>query len=117
MPVETFEIVRRGPYAEGKSFGAAGAYEMIEGVLHYAVNPNDTANTRIVDLALAPRGADGLVRFRGALVMLRPVDAARANGTLLVDVPNRGRLRALSAFNLQSPVKALTDPTDRKSVV
>ena len=111
MPVETFEIVRRGPYAEGKSFGAAGVYEMIEGVLHYAVNSNDTANTRIVDLALAPRGADGLVRFRGALVMLRPFDAARANGTLLVDVPNRGRLRALSAFNLQSPVKALTDPT------
>ena len=38
-------------------------YEWISAVAHYAVNPNDPANTRIADLALAPRDpVNGLVK-------------------------------------------------------
>lgn len=110
MAVESFVLSRRGAYADGATFGEVGAYEQIEGVLHYSVDPHDPANARIVDLQLAPRSADGLVRFRGALQLLRPRAQQRGNGTLLVDVPNRGRNRSLSAFNQQPALAALTQP-------
>ena len=111
MTVESFTLTRRVPYAGGEKFGDVGTYDQIEGELRYAVDPEDPANARIVDLALAPRAADGLVRFRGAVFLLVPADPARGNGALLVDVPNRGRRLGLGAFNLQSPAKAQTEPT------
>ncbi|HLB79363.1 MAG TPA: alpha/beta hydrolase domain-containing protein [Dongiaceae bacterium] len=105
------EVTERAPFAGGRSFGAVGAYERIRGRLHYAVDPDDPANARIVDLRLAPRGGprprtksggepeDGRVGFAGDFLLLRPLDLARGNHRLLYDVNNRGDLIALNIFN------------------
>ncbi len=112
MAVEGFELRKRALLADGASFGAHGAYERIEGELQYAVDPLAACNARIVDLALAPREADGLVRFRGRLSVLRPAEPAAGNGCLLLDVPNRGRRLVLGSFNRVSPAAALANPLD-----
>lgn len=70
--VEWVEIVERGPFAGGASFGTAGPYERIKGRLHYAVDPEDPANAPIIDLGLAPRDERGLVTFAGDFILLHP---------------------------------------------
>ena len=82
MPLVRFEIT--------KTSGFAHDYERIDGIAHYAVDPANAANAGIVDLDLAERGDDGLVHFSGDLTFLRPSDPAKANGGLLMNVPNRG---------------------------
>ncbi|RMF16631.1 MAG: hypothetical protein D6757_02590, partial [Alphaproteobacteria bacterium] len=93
------EILERGDFAQGRSFGSVGAYEKIRGRLHYAVDPQATINRAIVDLDLAARNAHGLIEFSGDFLLLRPKRPARGNHTLLFDVTNRGNLTALSIFN------------------
>jgi hypothetical protein len=93
------ETLSRKPFAKGAAFGTVGAYEKIRGRLHYAVDPKNPANARIVDLRLAPRDARGRVTFSGDFVLLKPVDLARGNHRLLYDVNNRGNLTILSRLN------------------
>lgn len=57
--VERIEITSRSIFADGMEYGEVGAYEKIRGTLFYAVDPDNVANAAIVDLDLAPRGADG----------------------------------------------------------
>ena len=64
MPVIDVEVTGREPYADGLPFGDTGVYERIDGVLTFAVDPENEANRPIVDLDLAPRDAEGRVRFR-----------------------------------------------------
>jgi hypothetical protein len=97
--IERVEITSRSVFADGLEFGEVGAYEKIRGRLFYAVDPDNPANAAIVDLELAPRGADGLVRFQGDFILLKPVDLARGNGRLLYDVNNRGNLYMLRHIN------------------
>src|SRR5262249_12224819 len=56
-------------------------------------------NARVCDLDRAPRDATGRVAFAGDFYLLRPVEPARGNGSLLLDVPNRGRKVALGMLN------------------
>jgi len=100
MAVTQFEITSRAPFEGGRDFGA-GAYERIDGTLHFAVDPEHAANREVVDLDLAPRDEDGRVRFSADVTLLQPVDAARANGSLLLDVVNRG-LRTFVRYNRAS---------------
>ena len=93
------EVVSRKAFAGGLPFGSAGAYETIGGRLHYAIDPGNPANARIVDLKHAPRDARGRVVFAGDFVLLKPVDLARGNHRLLYDVNNRGNLTLLSRLN------------------
>ena len=44
MTVTRFQIFKREPYADGKSFGAYGPFERIEGRIEYAVDPDHPAN-------------------------------------------------------------------------
>jgi hypothetical protein len=97
--VERVEIVTREALASGQAFGASGAYERIKGRLHYAVDPADPANARIVDLQLATRDARGLVTFAGDFLLLRPQDLARGRHRLLYEVGNRGNLGMLAFFD------------------
>jgi Alpha/beta hydrolase domain len=97
--VERVEILERGPLAGGRVFGPVGAYERIKGRLHYAVDPENPANARIVDLALAPRDARGLVTFAGDFFLIRPKDLGRGNHRLLYEVDNRGNLGMLAFFD------------------
>ena len=77
-------------------------YEKIIGTAYFAVDPNDARNRVVVDLDKAPRNADGRVEFSSDLYILRPKDAARGNGAVLVDVLNRGGKPALTGFNRAS---------------
>jgi hypothetical protein len=94
-----FDILAREPAFAGRSFGNVGAYERITARATIALNPADERNAVITDLALAPRNADGKVEASADVVILRPADASHGNGTLLLDVPNRGRKLAPQLFD------------------
>jgi hypothetical protein len=86
--VTGFTVVSRTPIAHG--------YEKIVGKLRFADRPGTDANRGIVDLMLAPRDANGEVESTSDVVILAPLDRARANGTAIIDVPNRGGATALA---------------------
>src|SRR5262247_849009 len=109
MAVVRLEVTRREPVLGGARFGAGGAYEKIEGVLHFAVDPARPVHAPIADLSLAPRNAHGLVESSADFYLLRPV--AGGNRRLLFDVPNRGRKIALGMFN---STPRSNDPTSRE---
>ncbi len=99
MSVARLEILQQSSYQDGRAFGAVGPYERFDAIAHYAVDPTHLANQGIVDLALAERGADGLVSFSGDVTLLRPVDQEGSNRALLMQIPNRGA-RSLVRTNL-----------------
>jgi hypothetical protein len=99
MPVTALAIEARSLVLDGRRFGAAGAYEKLAGTLRFAVDPGHPLHTSICDLDRAPRNGEGRVEFAGDVYLLRPVEPARGNGGLLLDVPNRGRKVALGMFN------------------
>jgi hypothetical protein len=96
------QIDRREPFAGGQSFGSAGAYERLLGRMYLEVDPAQVANSRVVDLGLAPVNARGKVEFWSDFFLLKPVDATRGNRRLFYDVNNRGNKLALGAFNNRS---------------
>lgn len=106
MPVTRLEVLQQSPYASGKSFGDAGAFERIDAIAHYEVDPQNIANKGVCDLGNAERNAEGRVSFSGDLTIIKPVDMALGNGALLMQVPNRGN-RSVARFNL-TPVAAVT---------
>ncbi|WP_421988408.1 alpha/beta hydrolase domain-containing protein [Roseococcus sp.] len=79
------------PAFEGRSFGEAGRYERLTARATIALDPADPRNAVIADIALAPRNAQGRVEAVAEVVVLRPAEAFRGSGTLLVEAPNRGR--------------------------
>jgi hypothetical protein len=105
--VERIEILERTPFAEGQTFGEAGAYEKIRGIVHFALDPELPANRTIADLPLAPRDSRGKVVFDSEFVLLRPVKSEPS--TLLYDVNNRGMIAILGQVDGKSPVN--NDPT------
>ena len=104
------EITSQEDVLAGASFGATGGYELIRGRAYFAVDPKLRANSRITDIAFAPRNAAGLVEFSADIVLLRPKDPRSGNGTLLLESPNRGGMGMLALYNRASgsqyPVKA-----------
>jgi hypothetical protein len=94
MAVTRFDITSRTVAANGAAFGAAGKYEFIQGVMHFAVDPRRPDNALIADIELAPRESDGLVHFSANAQVYRPL--GRGNGALLADVVNRGNRTTLS---------------------
>jgi Alpha/beta hydrolase domain len=96
-------VTRRQTFEAGRAFGPAGAYERLDGLARFAVDPSAPANAAITDLQLAPVDADGRVRFEADFVVLRPADLARSRRRLLFQVVNRGRLAALPLSALSAP--------------
>jgi hypothetical protein len=96
--VTRLEVIRREVVLNGQPFGGAGPYEKLVGTVHFALDPRARANQLIVDLALAPRNARGLVEFSADFYMLKPVDPARGNGRLFYEAGNRGTKRILPVF-------------------
>jgi hypothetical protein len=90
--ITDIEIKSRLPFVGGATFGAAGAYERIDGIAIGALDPSHPSNRGIALLDKAPRNAGGLVEYRSGFVLLRPADAAKGNGRLLYEVNNRGRI-------------------------
>ncbi len=92
------EIIKRADWLGGRPLGSAGAYEMIAGRAFYAVDPRDAANKGIVDLERASRSGNGSVEFSGDFLVLRPKDLAKARGSVLFEVANRGRSQITGTF-------------------
>jgi hypothetical protein len=92
-------LVSRGAFADGHAFGETGAYERLAGKVRFAIDPRAADVRQVVDLRLAPAGADGTVRCTADFFLLRPVDLARGNQRLFFDYGNRGNKRCLQFFN------------------
>jgi hypothetical protein len=97
--VVKFDVLERVPAFAGRSFGEVGPYEQITARATIALDPTDDRNAVIADLSLAPRNADGRVEATADVVILRPADPTHGNGTLLLEVPNRGRKLAPQLFD------------------
>lgn len=102
------EVERRVLIAGGAPFGAAGAYERITGRIHFAFDPRNPANQRIVDIGVATRNAAGEVEAWSEFVMLVPRDPAKRSGVALVDVVNRGGM-TVRVFQLGTQAGASPD--------
>jgi hypothetical protein len=91
MSLTKLELGEPEPFEGGRAFGDRGAFELLRGRATFTVDPSAPANAGIVDLAdaLAPGQA-----FWADVLLLRPGNAARANGRLLLEVPNRGNVLA-----------------------
>ena len=114
MTMLGFEIKKRQPLAEGRSFGATGPYEQIDGTAHFGVDPVNPDNRGIADIALAPRDPTGLVCFSADVTILTPRKPERGNSRLLLDIPNRGNRLAMRFLNRALPAVpgAPIDPGD-----
>jgi hypothetical protein len=94
--VTRVEIASRTDVLDAKPFGESGSYERITGRVYFAVPVANIHNQPIVDLANAVNLHDAEVEFSADFIAVRPKDAAKGNGTLLLENPNRGHSRILS---------------------
>jgi len=90
------ETANRTDVLGGKEFGNAGAYERITGRIYFSLAVNNPHNQRIVDLGNAVNLKKGEVEFSADFIAVQPKDAHKGNGSMLLEVPNRGRGRILS---------------------
>jgi len=77
-------------------------YEQITGKVYFAVDPKLPANQIIADIDRAPKNASGLVEFSSDVIVLRPKDPAKGNGTALLEISNRGGRGMLGMFDLNN---------------
>jgi hypothetical protein len=89
--VTRVDIASRTDVLGGKSFGNAGAYERIAGRVYFSLPVGNPHNQAIVDLRKAVNLKDGEVEFSSDFVALRPKDPARSNGSMILEIPNRGK--------------------------
>ena len=99
------------PTFEGRSFGSVGQYEKIVGRAFGVADPTDPVDAGIVDLARAPKNAQGLVDYDVDFYVLKPMNMDKGNKTLFYDVVNRGNKNLLTTFNVgagggNNPTKA-----------
>ena len=87
------EVASRVDVLGGRTFGRVGAYQRITGRVYFSLPIANPHNRRIVDLDKAVNLKDGEVEFSADFVALRPVDATKGNGSMILEVPNRGRPR------------------------
>ena len=101
--VTKLDITSRRPAFGGKSFGAAGAYEILIGTAQAVADPKAALNAGIVDLDKAPRNAAGLVEYSFDVQILKPVDIGKGNGTLLYEINNRANRPLYGYFDEGGP--------------
>lgn len=59
--VVKFDVEEQSPFVGGADWGDVGPYEMLRGTAYLEVDPSNPRDAVIVDLANAPRNAQGLV--------------------------------------------------------
>ena len=107
--VTRFVVERATPYADGRAFGDAGAFERLEGTAYFEVDPSDPLNAVVVNIERAPRNARGLVEFSAPFVLIKPVDVTRGNGKLLYGLNNRGNGIEIPFHTFPRPPVGSTD--------
>ena len=90
------EVATRTDVLGARQFGDAGAYERITGRVYFSLPVANPHNQRIVDLDNAVNLKNGEVEFSSDFIAVRPKDAHKGNGSLLLEVPNRGRGRIIA---------------------
>jgi hypothetical protein len=88
--ITRLDIAIDEPAFEGRSFGNVGPYRRLRGKAYAELDPADSRNAVIADLAMAPRNARGYIEYAFDFEILRPQDAARGNHKLFFEVNNRG---------------------------
>ena len=96
--IRSLDIKSRTDAFGGASFGSAGVYESIAAVATGRLDPAHPSNAGIVDLARAPKAADGWVEYKVDVSILRPKSAAAARRVLFYDVVNRGNKLAHTLY-------------------
>jgi hypothetical protein len=101
VPVVHAAVVRvetssRTEVLDGKAFGERGAYERIGGRVYFSVAAANPHNSAIVDLGNAANLKNGEVEFSADFIAIRPKDASKSNGSMILENPNRGRGGILS---------------------
>ncbi len=91
--VTRVDIASRADALNGRAFGDVGPYERITGRVYFSVAVANPHNARIVDLPNAVNLKNGEVGFSSDFVAIRPKDPRKGNGSLLLEIPNRGRGR------------------------
>jgi hypothetical protein len=89
--VTGLEIASKQPYGSFRT----GDYVIWQGKVHGELSPQEP----IPGLDKAPRNARGRVEYAARIVLVMPGERGRGNGTLLVDVPNRGKAYAQALYN------------------
>src|SRR5438477_7268463 len=74
------------PTFDGRSFGAVGQYEKLIGRAFGVADPTDPVDAGIVDLAKAPKNAQGLVEYDVDFYVLKPMNMDKGNKSLFYDV-------------------------------
>jgi hypothetical protein len=97
------EIVSRNDLLNGQGFGNAGAYERLTGRVYFSVMVANLHNRRVVDLDKAVNLKNLEVEFSADFVAVRPKDPSKGNGSLLLEIPNRGRARIISLVDGGDP--------------
>ena len=90
------DVATRSTVLNGKEFGAAGAYERITGRVFFSLPVANVHNRRIVDLGNAVNLKNGEVEFSADFTAVRPKNTDRGNGSMLLEIPNRGNARILA---------------------
>src|SRR5438067_1297295 len=112
MPSNDINIAAVEPFAEGKTFGEAGAYVRVRGVAQGVLDPQAPENAGIVDLDKATPNKAGQVEYATDFFILRPAEPRRGSGILVYDVTNRGSKRILQLIDdvpANDPI-AVNDP-------
>ncbi len=94
--VQRVEITSRTAVLGGRVFGSAGPYERIVGRIYFSLPVANPHNRGIVDLPNAVNLKNGEVEFSSDFIAVRPKDPHKGNGSMLLEVPNRGRARIIS---------------------
>jgi hypothetical protein len=85
------QIITRTTAFGGFSFPGVGTYEKVYGKYFGELSPTDLHNSLIVDLALAPRNANGNVEYSADFYILKPTDLTKGAHKAMYEPPNRGR--------------------------
>jgi hypothetical protein len=90
------EVASRSDVLNGKAFGDVGAYQRITGRVYFSLPVANPHNRGIVDLDKAVNLKDSEVEFSANFIAVCPKDASKGNGSMILEVPNRGRGRILA---------------------
>ncbi len=72
-----------------------GEYVLWKGKLHGELSPKEA----IPDIDKVKTNARGMVEYTSDITLLMPATPSKGNGTLIVDVPNRGRVYGIALYN------------------
>ncbi len=90
------DVASRTTVLNGKVFRDAGPYERITGRVYFSLPVANAHNLRIVDLGNAVNLKNGEVEFSADFIAVRPKNVQQGNGSMLLEVPNRGNARIVA---------------------